>query len=107
MKINLKNGIGIIKIVPIGFSWTSLFFGMFVPLCRADIKWFAILLVATIICLSAIAAQNPIGLIIHPINIIFAFAYNKIYIKNLLNNGYEAADDFSKSILLKKGIISK
>ena len=36
MKRTMKNEIGQIKVVKEGFSWTMLFFGIFVPLCRGD-----------------------------------------------------------------------
>ncbi len=39
----------IVKEAPVGFSWTVLFFGAFVPLFRGDWGWFFIMLIANII----------------------------------------------------------
>ena len=67
MKRMMKNEIGQVIVVKEGFSWTTLFFGIFVPLCRGDWKWFLIMLIANIF---------TYGLA----SIVFAFIYNKIYI---------------------------
>jgi len=94
LNINLKHkDTGVVKTAPIGFSWTSLFFGVFVPLIRGDIKWFFMGLAIAIFTLG-------IGWIFIP------FIYNKIYIKNLMEKGYIPADDFSKQTLAAKGIIA-
>ena len=76
MKRTMKNEIGQVKIVKEGFSWTMLFFGIFVPLYRGDWKWFLIILVANI-CTEGWAC------------VVFAFIYNKIYINDLLEKGYK------------------
>ena len=85
-----KNGIQ--KKSFVGFSWTTFFFGFFVPLIRGDIKWFLIMLILSF--LSFGLAQ-----------FILCFLYNKFYTVNLLEKGYSPADDFSRSILKIKGII--
>ena len=72
----MKNEIGQVKVVKEGFSWTMLFFGIFVPLYRGDWKWFLIILVANLF---------TYGLA----SIVFAFIYNEIYINNLLEKGYK------------------
>ena len=76
MKRMMKNEIGQVKVVKEGFSWTMLFFGIFVPLYRGDWKWFLIMLIANIF---------TYGLA----SIVFAFIYNKIYINDLLEKGYK------------------
>ena len=76
MKRTMKNEIGQVKIVKEGFSWTMLFFGIFVPLYRGDWKWFLIILIANIF---------TYGLA----SVVFAFIYNKIYINDLLEKGYK------------------
>ena len=71
----LKNDRGITKQVKKGFSWTALFFGIFVPLTRGDWKWFL---------LSIVADMVTFGLFW----LVFPFIYNKIYLNGLLNKGY-------------------
>ena len=85
-----KNGIQ--KKSFVGFSWTTFFFGFFVPLIRGGIKWFLIMLILSF--LSFGLAQ-----------FILCFLYNKFYTVNLLEKGYSPADEFSRSILKIKGII--
>ena len=76
MKRMMKNEIGQVKVVKEGFSWTMLFFGIFVPLYRGDWKWFLIILIANLF---------TYGLA----SVVFAFIYNKIYINDLLEKGYK------------------
>ena len=93
MKIHMKHkDTGVVKEVPLGFSWTTLFFGIFVPMVRGDWKWVFIELAIFIFTLG-------IGLLIVP------FFYNKIYIKNLMEKGYIPADDVSKQALINKSIM--
>lgn len=76
MKQILINEVGIMQKVKIGFSWTTFFFGPFVPLVRGDIKYFFIMIIASFLTFGIS-------------NIIFAFLYNKFYINDLLNKGYK------------------
>lgn len=74
--IVLRNEFGVTKQVKVGFSWTMLFFGVFVPLFRGDIKWFLITLL--------------IGLLTAGLSwLVFPFFYNKVYLEDLLNSGYK------------------
>lgn len=73
-KILVSNGMELKK-APIGFSWTMLFFGFFVPLIRGDYLWAVILLGLNIIT-SGVAA------------IVMAFFYNRMYLKGLFEKGY-------------------
>ena len=66
----------IIKEAPVGFSWTVLFFGCFVPLFRGDWGWFFIMLIAGIITFGISG-------------IIFAFIYNRTYLQNSLTKGFK------------------
>ena len=75
MKRTMKNEIGQVKVVKEGFSWTMLFFGIFVPLCRGDWKWFLIILIANLF---------TYGLA----SVAFAFIYNKIDREEILEKRY-------------------
>lgn len=68
---------GQIKEAPVGFSWTVLIFSFFPPLFRGDYKW------AIIIFLLAM-------LTFFLADFVFAFIYNKLYIKDLIGAGYKA-----------------
>ena len=91
MKINMKNQYGAIKEVKVGFSWTMLFFGLFVPLLRGDWKW-------AIFALLLSAITFGIGWLVLP------FLYNKIYIKGLIEKGWLPVDDRGRQALTSKGI---
>jgi len=93
MAIRLKHSnSGLIKKIPEGFSWTSLFFGWFVPVVRGDVKWAILWLIITIF-------TAGIG------QIVMAFTYNKSYLKRMLENGYIPADDEATVKLTEKGLI--
>ena len=93
-KIILKHqNTNVIKKCKVGFSWTSLFFGFFVPVVRGDVLWGILSLLLDI----------STGFIFW---LIFPIIYNKIYIKNLLEKGYIPADDYSRNILIQKGWIA-
>ncbi|MFI3211180.1 MAG: 3'-5' exonuclease [Peptostreptococcaceae bacterium] len=82
--ITLTNESGKIKVCSTGFSWTSLLFMYFVPLCRLDFKNFFIQLLFLVL-----ASSNTITVFITPIAYFyFAFTYNKTYIKDLIKKGY-------------------
>lgn len=93
MKGVLQNDAGVLKNIKVGFSWTTLFFGLFVPLVRGDWKWFIIMLIADIVT-CGIA------------NIVFCFIYNKIYINDLLEKGFKPADEITRRGLVGKGYIA-
>ncbi|PRX34695.1 hypothetical protein BX659_10210 [Orenia metallireducens] len=92
MKVTLQNqNNNLIKEVPIGFSWTTFFFGFFPAIFRGDIKWAIIMFLAA--CVTAGVSA-----------LVFPFIYNKLYIKDLLEKGYLPADEYSKNNLSTKGI---
>ncbi|MBO0476522.1 hypothetical protein DOK76_05535 [Vagococcus sp. DIV0080] len=78
------------KQVKVGFSWTVFFFGSFPALFRGDLKWFFIMFLANIF---------TAGLS----HFVFMFIYNKLYITDLLNQGYGPVDAFGEQVLLSKG----
>ena len=70
--LQLKNTVtGEIRNAPVGFSWTSLFFGFWPAIIRADWKYAVIIFILDLITWGAV-------------NIVFGFVYNKLYIKDLL-----------------------
>lgn len=83
---------GGIKEAPVGFSWTTLFFGFFPALFRGDWKWAIIMLIIGVITFG-------FGFFV------FMFIYNRLYIKDLIGSGYKAKSiasgdmDFAQSKL--------
>lgn len=65
------------KEAPVGLSWTVLFFGFLPPLFRGDLKWGLIMLAFWLL---------TAGVLVH---LVFMFFYNKLYIKDLLAEGYQ------------------
>lgn len=92
MKIRLEKN-GVMKEVKAGFSWTTLFFGFLTPLIRGDIKWALIMFVL---------APLTFGIS----HVVFSFKYNKIYIKDLISDGYTPASETDKILLVSKQIIN-
>lgn len=94
---NLKNpDTGETVTAPIGFSWTTLFFGMWPALFRGDFKWGLIMFGLAVV-------TSGISLLVFP------FLYNKLYVKNLLRNGYkvESVENGSVEVVSNKVSISK
>jgi hypothetical protein len=94
VKVILKHDSGMVKEVKKGFSWTFFFFGLFVPLIRGDLKWAAIMFV-----LQAIAGALTFGIGSFVVSLIFAFVYNKIYIKGLMEKGYRPTEEFEEVVV--------
>lgn len=84
---------GVVKECKVGFSWTTFFFGLFVPLLRGDFKWSAIMLLLAMFTFG-------ISWLVMP------FIYNKKYITSLLEKGYSPASDADRDILVNKGILA-
>lgn len=104
VNVKMKNThTGMIKDVPAGFSWTSLFFSFLVPIFRGDIKVFFLLFIGHIVL---ILVTLPIGGFGNIVILLWqAFAYNKYYIGKLSERGYAPADDNSREIILDKHAI--
>jgi hypothetical protein len=68
---------GGIKEAPVGFSWTTFFFGFFPALFRGDWKWAVIQLLLALL---------TFGLS----SLVFMFIYNRLYIKELVGAGFKA-----------------
>ena len=72
--ISVTNGVEIKK-VPLGFSWTTFFFGGFPALFRGD--W----LIGIVVIIANALTYGVVGLVM-------AFIYNKMYAKALFAKGY-------------------
>lgn len=68
---------GRIKEAPVGFSWTTLFFGFFPALLRGH--W----VMAIVMFILAVLTFGLSGLV-------FPFIYNKMYVKHLIGEGFKA-----------------
>ncbi|MFD2670787.1 DUF2628 domain-containing protein [Marinicrinis sediminis] len=66
-----------------GFSWTTFFFGPFVPIFRGDLKWMIIMLITDIL-----VGIFTVGIGMIVTWIIFASVYNNRYIVDLGKRGY-------------------
>ena len=94
--IDKKNGK--IKASPLGFSWTTFFFGFLAPLFRGD--WLGSL---GVFCVLSVAgyAVSPVTVLVF--QIIVAVFYNYIYISRLLAKGYEVYDANDLKLVQKHG----
>ena len=79
------------KIGCYGFSWTYLFFGPFVPMFRGELGVGALHIVYAIFS-AGIS------------NIIFAFIYNKQFLRRQLENGWVLAGEESQNKIVKTSI---
>jgi hypothetical protein len=101
MHAKLVNDAGVTKVVKIGFSWTTFFFGFFPALFRGDLKWAAIMFIT-----ATVVGAFTVGFGAWIPGIIFSFLYNNINIKELLEKGYRPADEQTRAELTSRGIIS-
>lgn len=70
-------------ITPVGFSWTTFFFGFLPAIIRGDFRWAAIQLGAVI---PLAILTKGLGFVVPAL--LFGLIYNKLYIRQLLNEGY-------------------
>ena len=74
--ITFENKSGVVKDAPVGFSWTTFFFGFFPALIRGDWLWAVIIFAASFVTFGFAS-------------IVFAFIYNRLYIQGLLKQGFK------------------
>ena len=87
--INFQNKSGVVKEAPVGFSWTTFFFGFFPALIRGDWLW------ALIICAATFVTFGLSG-------IVFAFIYNRLYIQRLLKQGFKVKNYSGNKALIEQ-----
>ena len=87
--ISFKNRHGIVKEAPVGFSWTTFFFGFFPAAIRGDWLWAMIILVASFFTFGIST-------------IVFAFVYNRLYIQQLLKQGFKVKDYSGDKVLIEQ-----
>ena len=75
------------KVIPTGFSWTTLLFGLFVPLFRGYWVYFFVLL--------ALCFLGGIGVVIAWL--ICPFIINKHYYEHLIKNGWVSIEKYQPS----------
>ena len=90
----------VVKEVPEGYSWTTFLFGFLPALFRGDLKWAAIIFIAAL----AIGAII-LGFGVFLVGLIFGYYDNKVYTRDLIEKGYEPADDYAYNYCVDKGII--
>ena len=91
-RVSLRNAVGLTKTVKVGFSWTGLFFGIFVPMIRGDWAGFFIWLIVDVLTCG-------LGWLVFP------FVYNKTYVNRLIEKrGYLPTTENDMRFLNSKGI---
>ncbi len=66
----------------VGFSWTTFFFGFWVPLIRGDWKW------AVILFLLGLLGFVTFGISSLILAIVFGIKYNELHLSGLREKGY-------------------
>lgn len=89
----------IIKEGFVGFSWTTFFFGFFVPLFRKD--YISALVLFIVSCIVSFLTYGAGGFIL---NVIVSFAYNKYYTENLIKLGFVPTNEYDEELLKRNGI---
>ena len=93
MKVIFEHPVtGEIKETPLGFSWTTLLFGVFVSLIRGDWKWAIIMFLVALL---------TVGLYW----LVFPFIYNKLWAKELVMRGFKVKNVIEGDIRLAENEI--
>ncbi|WP_125589683.1 SHOCT domain-containing protein [Companilactobacillus jidongensis] len=101
MQANLVNkNTNEVKNVKVGFSWTEFFFGFWPAVFRGDWKWLLIMLLVDVGL--GVFTWGGGSLLF---NFIFAFFYNKFYVKDLIEKGFEPSDEGDYHTLVAQGYI--
>ena len=103
MAIAILENNGLRKEVKLGFSWTTFFFGWFVPLFRGDAKNAIIFLVGGL--LAGALSSFTFGIVAIGYAIFIALKYNRMYAKTLIEKGWEPASESDKQLLISNGVI--
>lgn len=96
VNIVVKNNTGLTKELKLGYSWTLLLFGALVPLLRQDWKHAVIFIVLNVLLdLAGIYFVAQIGMFV------MSFFYNKLYARDLVDDGYRGATPQADAALTK------
>lgn len=90
MKVTLKHESGVTKEIKVGYSWTTLFFGFWIPAIRGQWSDFAIMLIST---------APTLGIL----PLVWTFKINKRYCQMLMEKGYKPATAEYSEVLTRNG----
>lgn len=93
-----KNKYGQFKTAKVGFNFPLLLFGMFYTIYKKDLKWTGIFL------LTALGAYIFAPLAI--LSFVYPFFYNKLYIKELLKQGYYPVENCHEKLIVAYNVVS-
>lgn len=102
----VKNQDGNMRIGKVGFSWTTLLFGLLPAIFRSD--WYNFFCMVGVELIVGMGFSMAIGqpfttaypMIAYVLQIGWAGFYNLFYFRHLFNKGYQPADKRSKDLLI-------
>jgi hypothetical protein len=110
---------GLTKLIPIGFSWTTLFFGFFVALIRGDIRWAVLMFVlgfvalaggVVVVALVGAETNAPGGILLFAltgpliVNAVIGMRYNTNCAAALVESGFKPTGAYGRRLLAAQGI---
>ena len=108
MRVQLKNDVQKYKEVKIGYSFTTLIFGSWVPLLRGQWGTFFLMALTDIVC--AIFEFLTFGIFLGSsfgvTHALWAIGINKRFAKRLLARGYQPVNESSKDYLHDRGLLT-